>query len=246
VRSELEALLVVQDEDEKIREVRSELEALAPRVRELDRELEAENAAAARATQETEAELERRKTLAARLAEHRRMHERNIAQLDQVKRIRDATAAQAQVDMARRILSDEEVELENLDLRLKAIRERVEEHQARHAELLESQKPEREKLMAERKALEKRADELRAARAEMASGISPSLLHRYERIATRARGRAVFALRGLSCGACDTAIPLQRRNAMIAGAIDLCETCGMMLFAAPAKMVEDGETRAEV
>ena len=191
MNSELEVLLAVQTDDERIRELDRELEKLAPRLRELDRELEAEASAAARAEEEAGGELERRKALASRVAEHRRMHERNVAQLDQVKRMRDATAAQSQVDMARRILADEETELENLDRRLRAIQERVAEHQARHASLVESQKPLRDELQAERQAMETRAREARAERDKRASAVSRSLLHKYERIAGRAIARAV-------------------------------------------------------
>ena len=44
--------------------------------------------------------------------------------------------------------------------------------------------------------------------------------------------RAIFALRGPSCGHCDTAIPLQRRNQMIGtGLIEVCEACGVLLYA---------------
>ena len=44
--------------------------------------------------------------------------------------------------------------------------------------------------------------------------------------------QALFALRGPSCGHCDTAIPLQRRNIMAGtGQIEVCEACGVLLYA---------------
>jgi len=246
VSSELQQLLAVQEDDERIAELHREADALSPRERELDRALEAESRAAERARQEADAEEERRKALSLRLAEHRRLHERNVAQLDQVKRMRDATAAQSQVEMARRILADEESELENLDRRLHAVRERIAAHDARREELLESQRPEREEIAARRAELKERIGEARAERDERAKGVSGKLLHSYDRIRGRVRGRAIFPLRGLSCGACDTAIPLQRRNIMTAGAIDLCETCGMLLYAAPREKSDASEESARV
>jgi predicted nucleic acid-binding Zn-ribbon protein len=241
VNPELEVLLAVQRDDERIRELSRELEALAPRERELNRQLEVESGAAARAEAEVAGELERRKALASRIAEHRRMHERNVAQLDQVKRLRDATVAQAQVDMARRILADEEAELENLDRRIEGIRERIAGHEERHSALLESQKPDREQLQAERSAIEERARAIRAKRDAKAARISPTMLRKYERIANRAKGQAVYPLLEHSCGACNTAIPLQRQNAMLSGAIDVCETCGMLLYASHQPAVENAE-----
>lgn len=232
--AELQALLTVQDDDERIGALRRELEALIPREQQLEREVAAEVQAAERAKAELAAEDARRAALAQRVAEHRRMHERNVAQLDQVKRLRDATAAQAQVEMARRILADEEAELGNLDRRMAGLRERIAAHEVRRVEVLEAQRPAREEIARARGALQERIEELQRTRDEKARGIPRDLLHKYERIRKRARGRAVYALRGLSCGACDTAIPLQRRNAMIAGAIDVCEACGVLLYAAPA------------
>jgi predicted nucleic acid-binding Zn-ribbon protein len=41
----------------------------------------------------------------------------------------------------------------------------------------------------------------------------------------------VVPLTALSCGACDTAIPMQRRHAMMAGnVIELCEVCGVLMY----------------
>lgn len=231
--SELQALLAVQDDDGRIRGMRRELDGLAPRERELDRELERHRAAVARERRELEEEEGKRSALAARVAEHRRLHERNVQQLDQVRRLRDATAAQQQVETARRVLAEEEAELTNLDRRIAALREAIAARETQLAELEESQRPRREELAAERAAIQERIADAERERGDRARGVPRDLLSRYDRISGRARGNAVFALRGLSCGACDTAIPLQRRNAMLAGAIDLCEACGMLLYAAP-------------
>ena len=60
------------------------------------------------------------------------------------------------------------------------------------------------------------------------------LLAKYERIRGRKGQQAVYPLRGPSCGHCDTAIPLQRRNQMVnSGNIEVCEACGVLLYATP-------------
>jgi predicted nucleic acid-binding Zn-ribbon protein len=50
---------------------------------------------------------------------------------------------------------------------------------------------------------------------------------------SRNTSNVLYPLRGQACGRCDTAIPMQRRNAIAAGrAIDVCEACGVLLYAA--------------
>jgi predicted nucleic acid-binding Zn-ribbon protein len=57
------------------------------------------------------------------------------------------------------------------------------------------------------------------------------MLGKYDRIRGK-RQRALYALRGGSCGNCDTAVPLQRRNMMAgSGQIEVCEACGVLLYA---------------
>ena len=59
------------------------------------------------------------------------------------------------------------------------------------------------------------------------------MLGTYDRVRRRRRAEAVFPLRGPSCGACDTAVPTQRRAAMASsGALEMCEGCGALLYAA--------------
>jgi predicted nucleic acid-binding Zn-ribbon protein len=75
-------------------------------------------------------------------------------------------------------------------------------------------------------------DAARQERNKKTVGVPRQLLGKYDRIRTR-RQKALYALRGDSCGNCDTAIPMQRRNLMtVNGAIDVCEACGVLLYRA--------------
>ena len=51
----------------------------------------------------------------------------------------------------------------------------------------------------------------------------------------KTRGRAdqaIFVLADGSCACCDTAVPVQRRILMVnSGSIEVCETCGVLLYA---------------
>lgn len=229
---DLVALLAVQREDSEVRALETKLHGLQPRIAELDR-------AKARAEQEiarTQATLEREESkhreLSARVTDHRSRQERNVAQLDSVRKMREATAAMAQVDMARRVLADEESELQTLARRLSELRSAIESQRAAVEMLDEEQAPVRDEIARERADLEERIAAFVAKREQEARAVSPPLLSKYDRISQRRRDVALFALRGQSCGSCDTAIPLQRRNAIAHGnSIDVCEACGVLLYA---------------
>ena len=49
-----------------------------------------------------------------------------------------------------------------------------------------------------------------------------SILSKYERILSRNTSNVLYPLRGQACGHCDTAIPMQRRNAIAGRSRDRC------------------------
>lgn len=234
MQPELVALLAVQEDDDAIRAVESELAAFAPRMASLDKARQRAHDEVERTRSAIERETERYRLLEARITEHREKHERNVATLDQARKLREATAAMAQVEMARRVLAEEESELAGMARRLGEMQSALEAHRAAAATLESEQAEARATVQADIDRLNASLAEARQIRATKAAGVSAGLLSRYDRIATRRKSRALFAIRGLTCGACDTSIPLQRRNAlMVAGLIDVCEACGVLLYAAP-------------
>jgi uncharacterized protein len=234
VQPELVALLAVQDDDEAIRGVEAELAAFAPRMASLDRARQRAHDEVERTRSAIERETERYRLLEARITEHREKHERNVATLDQARKLREATAAMAQVEMARRVLAEEESELAGMARRLGEMQSALEAHRAAAAALESEQAEARATVQADIDRLNATLAEARRIRAGKAAAVSAGLLSRYDRIATRRKSHALYAIRGLTCGACDTSIPLQRRNAlMVAGLIDVCEACGVLLYAAP-------------
>lgn len=234
MHKDLEALLAVQQDDAGIRELDERAAALDARERSLEAELAAARAAVERARNAVEREEARHAALEAKVVQHRQLHQRNVAQLDQVRRLREATAAQAQVDMARQILGDEERELATIARRRDELRQALAAHEAALTEGQSAQESQRAEIGEARAALAAELEQARQARAGAAQAVPRSLLARYERIRDRRRGAAVFPVRGLACGNCDTAIPLQRRNLMADGSmIEVCEVCGVLLYATP-------------
>jgi len=235
VQPELEALLAVQADDAVIRELETQIAALSPRRAMLDKVRQRTVDEMTRTEAAIERETQRYRTLEVRVKEHRERHERNVATLDQAKKLREATAAMNQLEMARRVLADEENELTAMARRLGELSSALDAHRETLAALEVEQAEARSTLDAEEAVIRAQVREARAVRDAKGVAVGAGLLSRYDRIAIRRKGPALFAIRGLTCGSCDTAIPLQRRNALlVAGQIDVCEACGVLLYAAPA------------
>lgn len=229
---DVQALLALQVEDLAIREIEARRAALEPRLREMETIRRSTAEAAQRAREAVETEEKAQRDLQTRIAQHKQLHERNVAQLDTVKRMREATAAVAQVEQARRILAEEESALQTLGRRLVELRAAADSRQHALGDLDVEQEAERATIEQERTAVEDELAAHRAARAGSATQVDRSLLQKYDRIRAARRDGAIFPLRGPSCGHCDTSVPLQRRNLMSArGSIEVCETCGVLMYA---------------
>jgi predicted nucleic acid-binding Zn-ribbon protein len=231
--NEVEALLALQEDDTKILELEEKLHALDPKLAALDRKREQAKQTLERARSAVETEEKRQRELQGLIAQHKQMQEKNLAQLDAVKRLKEATAAMAQVESARRIIADDESELQALNRRIGELRTTVVTSEANLAAIEEEQAAARDEIAAERSEIDASLAEARSQRNGKTGAVPRALLGKYDRIRTR-RAQALYPLRGESCGNCDTAIPMQRRNHMaVNGPIDVCEACGVLLYRAP-------------
>ncbi len=208
MQQEIEALLALQEDDLKIREIEAQITALDPQLVEFDKKRDQVLASLAKAEIAVAAEEKKQRELQARLAQHQQMQERNLHQLDDVKRMREATAATAQVESTRRLMAEDETEIAILGRRI--------------AEMNAA-------IAVSRQSLAAIEAEQNAAR--RAGAVARPMLGKYDRIRGK-RTRALYPLQGGSCGNCDTAVPLQRRNMMAgSGQIEVCEACGVLLYA---------------
>lgn len=233
VHPDVAALLAVQDDDVAIHELESRLAELTPRLTAMAKERDKAVAALEQAKQAAEAEERRRHEIAERVAQHRALQAKNQAALNSVTSMREATAATAQLESARRMIDEDERELAAIGQRLVESNRIADERKA-HAEALEAAQAEaRSSLAADQKAIEAELKAAREVRDGKARDVPRALLTRYDRIRSRKRVHAVYPLRGGSCGNCDTLLPLQRRSIMSGtGATEVCEGCGVMLYAA--------------
>jgi predicted nucleic acid-binding Zn-ribbon protein len=231
MQQEVEALLALQEDDLKIREIENQIRALDPQLAEFDKRKEQAVAAIARAEAAVQTEEKKQREIQGRLAQHKQLQERNLHQLEDVKRMREATAATAQVEATRRMMAEDESELAILGRRLTEMNAQVAASKQALRELEEEQQAARPEIEEKRATLKEQLDAARKDRNGRAGSVSRPMLGKYDRIRGK-RNQALYALRGGSCGNCDTAIPLQRRNLMAgSGQIEVCEACGVLLYA---------------
>jgi len=231
MQQEVEALLALQEDDLKIREIESQIRSLDPQLAEFDRKKEQAAAALTRAQAAVQAEEKKQRELQSRLSQHKTMQERNLHQLEDVKRLREATAATAQVEATRRLMAEDESEIAILGRRINEMNAAVAASTQAIATLEEEQQSARPEIEAKRAELQSQLDDAMRDRQGKAVSVSRPMLGKYDRIRGK-RSQALYALRGGSCGNCDTAVPLQRRNMMAAsGQIEICEACGVLLYA---------------
>jgi predicted nucleic acid-binding Zn-ribbon protein len=228
---EVEALLALQQDDLKIREIESQIRSLDPLLADLDKKRDAAAVVLTRAEAAVQLEEKKQRELQARLSQHKTLQERNLHQLEDVKRMREATAATAQVESTRRLMAEDESELAILGRRISEMNSAIVSAKQALAAVEHEQQEARPDIEAKRAALLSQMDDAKRDRDGRAGSVSRPMLGKYDRIRGK-RPMALYALRGGSCGNCDTAVPLQRRNMMAGtGEIEVCEACGVLLYA---------------
>ena len=225
-------LLAVQTDDIEIYGLEERLATLMPRLDAIAKEQERAVVALDQARLAVDAEERRQRDVRGRLDQFRQLEERNQAQLNAVTSAREATAATAQLDQARRMIGEAQRELDGISHRLTDLRHAVTDRDHGLRDIERAQKELRSSLDADRATIESQLMDARKRRDDRAAHVPRSLLSRYDRIRSKKRVHAVFPLRGNSCANCDTVIPLQRRSAMVgSGATEICEGCGVLLYA---------------
>jgi hypothetical protein len=210
----------------------AELAELMPRLNALAAERDRAMNALQQAKQVAEAEERRRADVAARVAQHRELQAKNQATLNSVTSMREATAATAQFDQSKRMIDEDEQELSTIGHRLVEANRVAHERERIATELETAQTQARESLGADQTRIEAELIKARKNREKTAGAVPRTLLTKYDRIRSKKRVHAIFALRGSSCGHCDTTLPLQRRSILTAsGGTEICEGCGVMLYA---------------
>ncbi len=230
--TDLDSLLALQADDVVIHGLQEQMAALEPRIRELDQRKQRTLDAIGRTSTAVAAEEKKQAWLRDKLAEHKLLIERNQTQMDSVTNMKMATAAVAQMEQARKIVSGEESDLLAINRRLEELRAVLNSQNNELAGVETEQEAARAEVASQRVSIDKEMEVAKAKRADAAKLVPADLRSKYDRIrGGKKRTEAVFAMSGMSCGNCDTAIPMQRRHVMNnTGAIDLCEACGVLMY----------------
>lgn len=230
---EIAALVEVQSDDLAIHELERGIDQLMPKVNALSAEVTKAKAAVEQAAQLAEAEEKRKRDVLQRIDAHKQLQSKNEAVYSAATNQREATAAQAQLEQIKKVIGDEERELVGITQRITELRALVEDREARTKELEQQRDEAKEAIAGERTKLESELGTIRTRRNEKAGKVGRSLISMYDRIRSKKRVHALFPLRGNSCSNCDTAIPMQRRAQMTStGKPEVCEGCGVLLYAA--------------
>lgn len=229
---ELAALLVVQEDDARIRAFELQREAITPRLAAVDAALRQASAEVQRTEQALDRETTRLRQCEQRLTEIRQHLDRQEEVLGQAQRLKEATAAAAQVETARRMMAEADAELLAATRRVADLRTAQGVVQEALVQATERQAAARTQFGAELERIDAHIATERLQREQSTQPVGRPLLSLYDRIYTRRRTQVVFSLHpDYSCGACDTAIPLQRRPAFSTGRlIEPCEACGVLLY----------------
>ena len=229
---DIERLLTLQRDDAELDGLQRRLHDLDAGVRALERERAEATTNLEKARAELAAEEKRQRELQSKFSEHKQLQEKNLAQLDAVKKAREATAAMSQIDITRRALMQDENDLQTAEQRARSLRDQVVARELVLMEVDERIRDTRTATAGEREIIERDIATARDKRDSSARDVSPRLLTAYDRLRRRGRGTPLAEIRGASCSACNTAIPMQRRNQIMSGVtIDACEGCGVLLYA---------------
>lgn len=227
----IEKLLVLQDRDRQIAQVRAELEMIRPQRDTLQHRARASRSSLDAAHQRSLHLEADRKRLELEVESRKEQIARYSMQQFQTKRNEEYRALSHEIDNCKSQivgLEDQQLELmeqsENLQRLIATARQEVEE-QTREGDRLLAELASREKVLLGQCA------ELEQGRETLSKDVDPSLLARYERLRHNKGGRVVVGVDHGACGGCHVGLPaqvvLQCRGAQ---ELTQCPNCGRILF----------------
>jgi predicted nucleic acid-binding Zn-ribbon protein len=230
---DVKSLLAVQVDDIELYELEDRLAALAPRLAALERERGKVAGQLDRARASITAEETRHREAMLRVDANRALVERSQRAYESVTSPKEANAAIVQLEQTKRMVDDAERDAAQVQGRINELRHHVSDLEKGLAEVEDRQSATRTELETEREDIDKEIAKAKDKREVTSRAVPRAMLSKYDRVRLRKRTESVFPLRDKSCSACDTAIPTQRRAAMAAsGALEMCEGCGVLLYAA--------------
>jgi uncharacterized protein len=181
----------------------------------------------------------RRDDLETKIESYRILQDRRRQRLEQVRNPKDASTLMTELDLAQSVMAKEENDWVRSAEMAVQLEVKVRDEERNLAAVEAAQASERAEVARRRALLEMERDEVLRIREQTAAQLDKSLRARYERLRRTRSNDVVVPLLGGTCGACHTAVPLNRRSQIRAGTIiDACEACGAILYPTePARSV---------
>ena len=230
---ELEQLLVLQDRDQKIKQVQAELKTIPQQRKTLEAQL-ASSAAGFEALKQKARQVEvERKKLELDVGTRTDTISRLKTQQYETRKNDEFQAMGHEIERyAKEIQKIEDQELE-LMVQADQLKEQVIAEKKRTGAANESVDRQMSDLELKAKLLETRLEELRKERIDLAAKVEEDLLNRFERLFASKGDAAVVALEHEVCTGCHMKITTQTAVRVKAGKeIVSCEQCGRILYAA--------------
>jgi len=233
VQAELEQLLVLQDRDQKIKQVQAELKTIPQQRKTLEAQL-ASSAAGLEALKQKARQVEvERKKLELDVGTRTDTISRLKTQQYETRKNDEFQAMGHEIERyAKEIQKIEDQELE-LMVQADQLKEQVTAEKKRTGAANESVDRQMSDLESKAKLLENRLEDLRKGRTDLAAKVDEDLLNRFERLFASKGDAAVVALEHEVCTGCHMKITTQTAVRVKAGKeIVSCEQCGRILYAA--------------
>lgn len=228
---DLEKLLDLQEKDLTLLDVDQRLDQVLEEEEALDEAVRSAEASIGVAQRSVAESIRRRIEVEGRVETYRKLQEGRRKRIEVSRPGKDTAGLMAELDLSRQVLAREESDWFRAQEAVQAQETRVAEAEAAVGALKVEQVEQREALAARRAELEAERAVALAARDASAAAVAKPLRSRYERLRGSRAPRAVVALAGDACGACYTAVPMNRRAQMrMSGVVDACEGCGVMLY----------------
>ena len=231
MHADLVKLLDLQAKDAVLSTINERLAALTQDASQLDQVLQRAQAnfdAARRALADGQRRRDEHET---KIESYRTLQERRQQRLGQAQNPKEASALTTELDLARSVLAQEENDWVRSADAVEKLEHKVHVEELNLKAVEDGQAAERGALAERRSALERERDMALRDRDASAALIEKPLRHRYDRLRRSRSNDVVVPLVGGACGGCHTAVPLNRRSQIKAGAvIDGCEACGAILY----------------
>lgn len=231
MQAEIEQLLVLQDREQKIRQLQNEVKTIPQQRARLDAQLAAANASLESAKQRARQVEVERKRLELDVGTRNESIARLRTQQYETRKNEEFRAMGNEIERYEkeiRQIEDQELELMDQTDKLKV---EIAAEDKKAAGARESVAKQVTDLDAKEKALEARLQELTRERAELASRVDEDLLERFERLFRSKGDAAVVGLRHDFCTGCHMKVTTQTSHKARSGReIVNCEQCGRILY----------------